>query len=160
MIPVEYKKNYIVYPDGRVWLKRADRFAKLSKHSIGYTLVSIDNKGEWVHRIIAKCFIPNPENKPEVNHINGIKQDNRVENLEWSTSLENKLHSRNILCNKSFTKKKTAIIATNIVTGKTYKFPSQYKCHKILNFSLQSIHQCLKGIQHAHKGYTFEYITN
>jgi len=58
------------------------------------------NKKESVHRIVASLFVPNPDNKPCVNHKNGDKLDNRACNLEWCTYSENEIHSRDVLGKK------------------------------------------------------------
>ena len=64
---------------------------------IGYYSIQLRKDKKFktlmVHRLLSEVFIPNPENKKQVNHINGIKSDNRLENLEWVTSSENMKHA-------------------------------------------------------------------
>lgn len=82
-----------------------ERILKPSKNPGGYLQVMLysnngatHSKGNWhlLHRLIAIAFIPNPKNKREVNHVNGTKADNRLENLEWATPKENSQHAYDI----------------------------------------------------------------
>lgn len=104
---VEIEKDYFVTKDGKVFSRR--KFSSLTElkssrggHQ-GYLKVRIGDKAMFVHRLVAIAYLPNLENKETVNHINGIKDDNRLENLEWCTRSENSKHAYDIGLHKPYT---------------------------------------------------------
>jgi hypothetical protein len=77
---------------------RKPRYLKQGNHKAGYKVVIVTNNSKkqvryLTHRLVAMHFIGNPNNKPTVNHINGIKSDNHINNLEWCTHSENSFHA-------------------------------------------------------------------
>jgi len=87
-----YETNYIVYSDGRIFSIRYNKFLKPQKRGKNYFFVNLNGKQKYIHRIIAEAYIPNPKNLPQINHINGDKSDNRIDNLEWVSNRENTIH--------------------------------------------------------------------
>lgn len=93
--PIDGYPNYFISEDGKVWNSKKNLFLK---HMInrGYCQIILcrhsKHKTFKIHRLVALAFLPNPENKREVNHKDGNKENNHVSNLEWNTRSENNIH--------------------------------------------------------------------
>jgi hypothetical protein len=117
-----YEKLYAITTDGKVWSHTSKQFLMQQKTKKNYMKVGLRDSSKtpsrkifYVHRLVAMAFIDNPENKLEVNHKNSQRNDNRVENLEWSTRSENNFHAWNF-GNKTFvqTEKHQSAVRKNI----------------------------------------------
>lgn len=96
--------DYWITVDGRVFARSTMTYIKPGETRDGYYTVAMTNRNRdryvmRIHRLVAYAFIPNPENKDTVNHIDGNKKNNTVENLEWTWMWENKDHARRELHN-------------------------------------------------------------
>lgn len=146
------------------------REIKTFKNNSGYYIVSLyqNNKSKkfLVHRLVAEAFIPNLNNKKEVNHIDGNKENNCVDNLEWVTKSENELHASE----KGFTKKQKEMVAKNnkkLKSKKVYQydlngnFIKQYssvsEAARENGFAIGAIANCCRGERKKVYNYIWKY---
>ena len=105
MATIEGFDNYLIYPDGKVFSIKRDIFMKTSPDIEGYLIVGLcKNKKNYtkrIHRLVGEAFIPNPNGKPLIDHIDRNRQNNNVKNLRWATQSENLQNQGVRITNKS-----------------------------------------------------------
>lgn len=143
-------KGYFSDKQGNIYSNRRGKIIlkKLRKDKDGYLITSVmdDVKGFETtlraHRLVAECWVPNPENKPVVNHKNNIKDDNNYENLEWSTISENTQHAYDGGWAKSVAGQTVSLYIDNKLVC---VYPTVAKCSNMLNVDRNRINKTIKN---------------
>lgn len=167
-----YKGHYQISNYGNVRSLKKDAFLMKGAYLKGYKIISLWKNGIGkmfrIHRLVAAAFIPNPENKPCIDHIDGDRANNHADNLRWVTYMENN--------NNPITKKRLSENNAKNMQGKKGALHPNSKPIRMMKNGIclkiyQSIHlakkdgfndtliiRCCKGRMKKHKGYNWEYI--
>ena len=165
--------NFRDYGNGKVQVvKSKEKILKNTISKCGYMQARLSKNNKHglkaVHRLVAKAFIPNPENKPQVNHIDGNKQNNRVDNLEWCNNSENQLHAWKLGLQTPYWKGKFG--KDHIQSKKVMQYDknknlikiwdSVNEASKTLNIDDASISRCCLHYKYRHTagGFIWEYL--
>lgn len=132
--------NFSVSNNGQVRNDKTGRIYKTWLDTNGYPSVHLGKDIRRVHKLVAEAFIPNPNNLPEVNHIDGNKLNPHKSNLEWCTHSENVTHSRKVL-GKEYKRSKGRVEC--VETGVIY--PNATAAARAVNRSPAAIKKCLYG---------------
>ena len=170
--PINGFPDYLITGHGRVFSLKYGKMKELKqrKNNWGYYYVNLSKNGKaytkTVHRLVGQAFIRNPENKPEINHIDEDKTNNHVSNLEWMSAKENANHgTRNERMAKTLSdgrkKGSNHPLSKSVIGFKVIGCGIKYyayinECEKD-GFYASSIVQCCKGKLKTSKGYKWYY---
>lgn len=162
-----YDGLYQVSDRGRVYrVDRGHHMAGMCNHD-GYRIVTLCKDGKqckvFVHRLVAAVFVPNPDNKPEVNHKDGNKANNMASNLEWCTRLENVRHA----CATGLRSKeqyRARALAASMKTRRKVRrsdgaiFDSVTEAAQSIGKTCAAVYNVMRGLRLSAGGYSFEYL--
>lgn len=148
----------LVYRDGSVLLPRGRSYGAISS---GYKQVSYQGKNYRVHRLVAEAFIPNPDNKPTVDHINQRRDDNRVENLRWASYKEQMNYKDQNLNVRKITNKNKRVLQCDL-DGNVMNVYNKTSDVKVGGFSDYLVWKCchneyMREGNNVYKGYIWRY---
>lgn len=164
-----YEGLYLVSDDGFVKNEISGEILKMYISPTGYARVSLSGKVVSLHRIVANAFIPNLENKPCVNHKDGNKLNNSVNNLEWCSHSENERHSYRVLGKKispelhrkmieahtEATRK--SVTQCTLEGAKIRTFSSTAEAHRITGISQGNISECCNNKRKQAGGFKWNF---
>ena len=136
---IEDFPNYSICKDGVIMNNESGHILNPRINSDGYLRVKLSGKIKLLHRLLALAFIPNPDNKSVIDHINRDKLDNRLENLRWATILENG-QNRSIHCNN---KLREQYISIDITGGNTYYVYAKTINHKRFKKNFKTLEEAI-----------------
>lgn len=172
--PVPENPNYKVSENGDIWSSKSHRLLKPKKiDKEGHVGIGMNVNGErkypYLHRLVAKAFIPNPENKPIVRHLNDIRTDNEIDNLAWGTVKDNMQDAKENGLLYSITpedreiglaKLRKPIVAINEHTGEKRYFSSITEAAKSIKACQANVSAALHGRRRRAGNYIFEEVNN
>jgi len=159
-IPFHLNYNYLVLKTGEVYSIRTEKFLKPAVLG-GYLVVNIKVNGKFkllrVHRLVAKCFIENPEEKDIVNHKDGDRHNNNSDNLEWCSLKENSQHAVRSLGKFSHPRMRKEVVQLGENGEILRTFRTMKEAGKEMKISSNSIREVCVGKRNNIKGLYFKY---
>ena len=150
----DYEGLYAITKNGNVWSYKSKKYLKPTL-ARGYQKVALYKDGKkkdlYIHRLVAEAYIPNPEKKPQVNHLDENKLNNSVSNLEWATAKENSNYgTRTERSNKKRSKPVYCVELDRVFDGIS-------QAARELDLNKKHICDCCKGRYKTHGGYHWQY---
>lgn len=162
---IPWSPRHEISSDGRLRQVGTGKSLTPRKTEKGYLTTCIAGKWVRMHRLVAAAFVPNPLGKPQVNHKDGDKENNRRENLEWVTNGENQKHRYRVLKQSNgllgrtgaACKNSIPVVGVRVADGVTRVFPAASEAARQLGGVSSGICAAIKNRAHTYKGYRWYY---